>query len=47
MKIRALLTSLAAAFVCCCTLGCPPAEDATTPPADTNVETPADSNATE
>jgi hypothetical protein len=29
MKYRALLTSVAAATLCCFTLGCPPAEDAT------------------
>lgn len=29
MKYRALLTSVAAAALCCFTLGCPPAEDGT------------------
>jgi hypothetical protein len=27
MKFRGFLMTFAAALVCCCTLGCPPAED--------------------
>ena len=50
MKFRAILTTVAAAMVCCCTLGCPPAEDAAPAPAGDTVETPAapaDGNTTE
>ncbi|XZE55132.1 hypothetical protein SH139x_001128 [Planctomycetaceae bacterium SH139] len=46
MKISGILTTIAAALLCCCTLGCPPAEEADAP-VDTAVETPAGDNTTE
>lgn len=50
MKFRGILTTLAAALVCCCTLGCPPAEegaDTGASDAGSDVTAPADDNTTE
>jgi hypothetical protein len=46
MKFRGLMTTAAAAMLCVCTLGCPPAEDDTVPPVEVDVID-TDDNATE